>query len=175
MLLWSKRSEQTASQELTTGRTKSSPTEKNARQLRWKYPTCSPNFKLETPRLHSGAARDRPETIETPNLPQIPEVFRQQPSETFTNQGNLSNTHKDSTIYYIQQILKTTVASQASPPKGTTTELRSRHGTPSRKSNRNEPLTASRTVLPTSKIQNSIYLLPLLEIQQFHLLPLQPH
>ena len=33
-----------------------------------------PNFTLETPRLHSGAACDRQETTETPKTPPIPEV-----------------------------------------------------------------------------------------------------
>ena len=31
---------------------------------RWECPSCSPNFKLKTPRLHSGVACDRPETNE---------------------------------------------------------------------------------------------------------------
>ena len=61
------------------------------------------------PRLHSGAARDGPETI--PKLPPIPEVVWQQPTENNTEQDNLSNINKDST-------LKTNVASQTSPPKG---------------------------------------------------------
>ena len=63
------------------------------------------------PRLHSGAARDRPET-KTSKLPPIPEVVWQQPTENVTNQDNLNNTTNDSTI-------KTNVASQTSPPKGT--------------------------------------------------------
>ena len=63
------------------------------------------------PRLHSGAARDRPET-KTSKLPPIPEVVWQQPTENVTNQDNLNNTTNDST-------LKTNIASQTSPPKGT--------------------------------------------------------
>ena len=39
----------------------------------------SPNFELKMPRLHSGAAIDRPETTK---LPPIPEVVWQQPQET---------------------------------------------------------------------------------------------
>ena len=99
--------------------TNTSPTEKCSKQLRWECSSCSPNIKLETPRLHSGAACDRPETIEIPILPQIPEVLSQQPSETSTNKGNLNNTNIDSTKYCTQETSKTTAASQLSPPKGT--------------------------------------------------------
>ena len=63
------------------------------------------------PRLHSGAARDRPET-KISKLPSIPEVVWQQPTENVTNQDNLNDTTNDST-------LKTNVASQTSPPTGT--------------------------------------------------------
>ena len=45
-------------------------------------------------------------------LPSIPEVVWQQPTDNVTNQDNLTNTTNDST-------LKTNVASQTSPPKGT--------------------------------------------------------
>ena len=63
------------------------------------------------PRLHSGAACDRPETkISKP--PPIPEVVWQQPTEIVTDQDTLKNTINDST-------LKTNVARQTSPPKGT--------------------------------------------------------
>ena len=64
------------------------------------------------PRLHPGPARDRPETNELFKLPPIPEVVWQQPTENVTNQNKINNTTKDST-------LKTNVASQTSPPKGT--------------------------------------------------------
>ena len=64
------------------------------------------------PRLHSGAACDRPEIHEKPKLPPIPELVWQQHTENDTKQDNLNNTNKDST-------LKTNVASQTSPPKGT--------------------------------------------------------
>ena len=62
--------------------------------------------------LHSGAARDRPETNEKIKLPPIPEVVWQQPTENDTNQDNLNKFTNDST-------LKTNVASQTLPPKGT--------------------------------------------------------
>ena len=64
------------------------------------------------PRLHSGAACDRPETNEISKLPPIPEAVWQQPTEIVTNQDNLNNTNNDSTI-------KTKVANQTSPPEGT--------------------------------------------------------
>ena len=64
------------------------------------------------PRLHSGAACDRPETNQISKLPPIPEVVWQQPTENDTNQDNLINTTNESTI-------KTNLASQTSPPKGT--------------------------------------------------------
>ena len=64
------------------------------------------------PRLQSGAACDRPERKEIVKLPPIPEVVWQQHTEIITNQDNLNNTTKDST-------LKTNVASQTSPPEGT--------------------------------------------------------
>ena len=41
-------------------------------------PSCSPNFKLAMPRLHSGTASDRPETNEISILSPIPEVVWQQ-------------------------------------------------------------------------------------------------
>ena len=86
------------------------------KQLRWECSSCRPIFKPETPRLHSGAACDRPEIIEIPQLPPIPEVVRQQPTETITK-VNQNNTNNDTIIHYTQE--KTTVASQTSPPKGT--------------------------------------------------------
>ena len=64
------------------------------------------------PRLHSGAACDRPETNEISKVAPIPEVVWQQPTEIITNQDTLKNTHNDLT-------LKTNVANQTSPPKGT--------------------------------------------------------
>ena len=117
MLLWSKSSKQTASPEQATGKRKSSQSKKCPKQLRWEFSSCCPNFKLETPRFHSGF--DRPENTQIPKLPPIPHVVWQQPLETIINQCNLSNTNNDSTIYYTQETSKTTVASQTSPPKGT--------------------------------------------------------
>ena len=64
------------------------------------------------PRLLSGPACDRPEANEKSKLPPIPKVFWQQPTENVINQDNLNNNTNDPT-------LKTNVASQTSPPKGT--------------------------------------------------------
>ena len=93
---------------------KPNPTEKCSKQLRWECPSCSRNFKLETTRLHSRAAIDRPETTEKQKLPPIPEVVWQQPTETKTDRANINKINNHSTS-------KTTVASQTSPPKGTQT------------------------------------------------------
>ena len=62
------------------------------------------------PRLHFGAAIDRPETYEIPKLLPLPEVVWQQPTEILTDQTILNITNNDSTS-------KRTVASQTSPPK----------------------------------------------------------
>ena len=51
-------------------------------------------------------------TNEISKLPPIPEVVWQQPTEIVTEQYNLNNTNNEST-------LKTNVANQTSPPKGT--------------------------------------------------------
>ena len=67
------------------------------------------------PRLHSRAARDRPETNEISKLPPSPEAAWQQPTENVTNEDNLNNTTNDST-------LQTNVAIQTSPHKGTQPE-----------------------------------------------------
>ena len=117
LLPWSKCSKEIASPEKTIGRTKPSPTEKCTKQLRWEWPSCSPNFKLATPRHHSGAACDRPETNEISKLPPIHELVWQQPTETITNQDNLTNTNSDPKKHYTQE--KSSVASQTPPTKGT--------------------------------------------------------
>ena len=59
---------------------------------------ATPNHKLETPHLYSGAACDRPEATKIPELPPIPEVVSQQHSETSTNQFSLNiNSHVSTT------------------------------------------------------------------------------
>ena len=91
---------------------KTKPNREILKITRMGCPSCSPTFKLTTPRLHSGTARDRPETNEITKLPPIPEVVWQQPTEIITKQDDTNNTNNNST-------LKADVASQTSPPKGT--------------------------------------------------------
>ena len=64
------------------------------------------------PPLQSRTASDSPETNEISKLPPIPEVVWQHPTEIVTDKDNLNNTNHLST-------LKTNVASQTSPLKGT--------------------------------------------------------
>ena len=75
-------------------------------------PKLQPKLQTKTPRLHSGAARDIPETNEISKLPPVPKVVWQEPMENVTNQDNINITTYDST-------LETNVASQTSPPRGT--------------------------------------------------------
>ena len=75
----------------------------------------SPNSKLATPRLHSGAACDRPESNEKQKLPPVQEIVWQQSTETITKQGNLNKTNNHSILHYPQE--KTTVASQPRHPR----------------------------------------------------------
>ena len=152
MLPWSKCSKQTASMKQTTGRTEPRSTEHCSKQLRRQCPSCTPSFKLKMPCLHSGADCDRQET-KISKLPPIPEVVWQQPTGIVTNRDNLNKTTNESTI-------RTNVASQTSPPKGTqpqnhvdTTEQSSVNQTG------NEPvlfLDCSKKSPMISKIQNSM-------------------
>ena len=119
MLFWSKCSEQTTSQECTAGRTDPIPTNECPKQLSRERSGCSPNVKLETSRLHSGAGCDRPEATKIPTIPPILEVVWQQPPETFTDQYSLDKTINDSTKQHTRATSKTTVASQTWPPMGT--------------------------------------------------------
>ena len=75
-----------------------------------------PKLKLETPRLHSGAAYDKPETIKIAELSSLPDVVWHQPAKKFINQYNLKIIIIDSTLQYTQETQMTTVASQISPP-----------------------------------------------------------
>ena len=90
---------------------------KCSKQFRCECLSCSSKIKLETPRLDSVAACDRPETIKTAKLPTIPEVVWQQPPKTSTDQNNLNNNNIDSTIQYTQETSMTTVASKTLPLK----------------------------------------------------------
>ena len=75
------------------------------------------------PRLHSGAAIDRPEVTHL-KLPPIPEVVWQQPQEThLTNTHNVltNDTHKDTHIPEFQQ--KNNVEAQTSPIYETSSQV----------------------------------------------------
>ena len=85
------------------------------------------------PRLRSGPACDRPETNKKSKLPPIPEVVWQQPTENDANQDNLNNITNDST-------LKTIVASQTSPRKGTQSQNHVDAREQSSGKTRNEPV-----------------------------------
>ena len=87
-------------------------------------------------RLHSGAACDRPETTEIPKHPQIPEVVWQQPPETSTNQCYLKITNKGCNILYLGDFKDESSKQNVATQRNSTNKLRSYHGTPSRKSNR---------------------------------------
>ena len=97
--------------------TESGRTKKCPKQFRCEFSGCCPNFEIETPRLHSGAACDRPETIKTVKFQPNPEVAWQQPQETFADQYNLNKCNNDTTVHYTQETSKTFVASQTSAPK----------------------------------------------------------
>ena len=162
MLLWSKRSEHTASPKKTTGRKKPSPAEKCSKQLRWECSSCSPNFNLKTPFFHSGAAYERPETTQVPKLSPMTEVVWQQPTETITDQANLKKTNNYSLIYHTQETSKTTVANQTSPPKGTQPQnyvVNTKHSSQQeikQGTNQYRSLTTPRIALPISKNRNSM-------------------
>ena len=78
-----------------------------------------PKLKVKPPRLHSGAACDRPKTNKTPKILSFTEVVWQQTPETFTDQHGLDNTTNESKIQYTHETSNTVVAIQMSPPKGT--------------------------------------------------------
>ena len=91
------------------------------------------------PRLHSGAAIDRPETTQL-KLPPIPEVVWQQPQETHVSniyQTITNEPHKNTHMPESKQ--RSYVESQTSPIKETSTQLtpsiRIQYGTTPRKPN----------------------------------------
>ena len=102
----------------TDARKESVPTNKGSKKFRCEYSSCSRNFKLQTPRLHSGALCDRPETIETSKPLTIAKVLWKQPPEKSINQNNFKSFTIDSTTQYTQEAQMTNVASQKSPPMG---------------------------------------------------------
>ena len=71
------------------------------------------------PRLHSGAAIDRPE-IANITLPPIPEVDWQQPQEThLTNNHKTSTTETHKNTHMPESLQRNDVESQTSPIKET--------------------------------------------------------
>ena len=104
--------------EQTAGRTESGPTKKWPQQFRWEWSSCSPNFKLETPRSHSVVASDRPEQSETSKFPPIPECVAATLGDIYKSIQLINNTNNESKSQHTQETQKTTVASQTSPPKG---------------------------------------------------------
>ena len=88
-----------------------------SKQFRCKCPSCIRNFILQTPRLHSVATCDRPETIKTAKLLPVLEVVWHQHPEIFTDPNNLIITNNDTTKECTQETPKTTVASQTLLPK----------------------------------------------------------
>ena len=68
--------------------TESKPTAGHTEGDECNCPVCGPNFKLDTPRLHSGSSINLLETTTT-KLPSTPEVVWQQPPETFITHQKL--------------------------------------------------------------------------------------
>ena len=161
------------------GGTGSGPTRKCSEHLRWERSSCGANFKLRKPRLHSGAACDTPGTTEIPKVPPIPEIVWQQPSETSTNQSNLNIINNDLTIQYTQETSKRTVASQTSPPKGTQLQNyvdATEHPPGNQTGNEPVPFLICSKNCPTDTQNSEKHItVHLLEVQQFHPSPPQPH
>ena len=82
------------------------------------FSSWSPNSKLETPLLHSGAAYDRSETTKTPKFHQFPRLSGSNPRRPLqikTAEIILLMTRQNKILRKFQ----TRLASQTSPPKGT--------------------------------------------------------
>ena len=103
-------------------RSKKEPTKKTQMKL---LRLQRPKFKLNMPRLHSGAAIDRPEATHL-TLPPIPEVVWQQSQETY-----LTKTHKELTnetqkdTYTPEQRID--VEAKTSPIKETSSQVSGSH------------------------------------------------
>ena len=96
----------------TTRKTESGSKKSQSKRLKRNYSGCSLQFKLKKPRLHSGAAIDRPETGKRPP---IPEVVWQQPQET-----HVIDIHKNSTTNIERKI---NVESSLSPIGETSSQV----------------------------------------------------
>ena len=123
-------------------------------------------------RLRSGAACDRQETNKISKPPPIPEVVWQQSTEIVTNKDNLNITNNDSTV-------KTNVANQTSPPKGTQPQNHvDATEQPTGNQTGNEPvpfLGCSKNSSTNTQNTEQHVVTTLMEIQPLHLSPLQPH
>ena len=123
MLLWRQCSQSTGSPAQKTGKTKSCLRKSCSKWLKWKQPGCSPKFKLKMPRLHSGAATDRPEITHL-TLPPIPEVVWQQPKETHVTNIDETLTNETQTNTQMPESKKRSdVESQTSPKKETSSQV----------------------------------------------------
>ena len=123
MLFWSQCSQPTASPAQKTGKTKSGIRESQPKWHQWNSSSCSPKLKLTMPRLHSGAAIDRPETTHITLLP-IPEVVWQQAQETHVPniyQKLTNEPHKNTHMPESKQ--KSDLESQTSPTKDTLSQV----------------------------------------------------
>ena len=122
------------------------------------------------PRLHSGPACDSPGTNEKSKLPPVPEVVWQQPTENDTNQDHLNNITNDSN-------LKTTVATQTSPPKGTQPQNHVDTTEQSSGKTGNDPVPfpdcPKNSSTNTQNTEQHV-VLPLMDLQQLRFSPLQP-
>ena len=104
-----------------TGKTKSGPRKSQSKWLKLNYSGCSPEFKLNMPRLHSEAATDRPEETHL-TLPPIPEVVWQQPQETYLNNIHNDLTNQTHTQTHMSK-QKNDVEAQTSPIKETSFQV----------------------------------------------------
>ena len=87
------------------------------------------------PRLHSGAATDRPEITHL-TLSPIPEVLWQQSQETYkTSIHKTSTTENNKITHMLESKQRNDVESQTSPMKETLSRIRVQYGTTPRKPN----------------------------------------
>ena len=112
MLLWSKHSQQTAFPAQKNEKTESGLRKSQSKWFELSFSSFSPEFKQKMPRLHSGAATDRPETTK---LPPISQVVRQQLQET-----HLIDMFENSTS---NNERKNDIESQTSPIRETSSQV----------------------------------------------------
>ena len=118
-----------------TDEIESQPTTGHIEQYKGKCPSCSPNFKLETPSLHLELQWQTGE-YQT-KLPRNPEVVWQQLLKTSPGKHKLNNIYNYSAIKTNQTTQKPENKQQTSPPKKSPIKkLRSCYGAVSAKSHR---------------------------------------